>query len=151
MVVETSEDEARGRTEGGRTEGGGIGEKTKIYLEQKKIILTEHIKRVKKKRRVIKIIYIVTVVSSIACSAIAGTIATLSGLPVMIIPIFSITSAVLTGISFRFNFKSKKEELVKLLENLSYINNTLDYVISTNGHMTEENHKDIIKSLSSVF
>jgi hypothetical protein len=65
-------------------------------------------------------------------------------IPPIVIPILSITSGILTGISAKFGFQDKKEILSREIRKLNKIQNTLDYVISCNGNMTKEQFQQII-------
>jgi hypothetical protein len=107
------------------------------------------IKKLKRKRTVYKILFITTTGSSII---IAVTLAGISALtvPPMVIPILSITSGILTGLSAKFGFQDKKEQLNKEIRNLHKIQNTFDYVISCNGDMTKQKFQEIISEFDSA-
>jgi hypothetical protein len=93
----------------------------------------------------IKILYIVTVLLSIITSAIVTVISTITIVPVIVITILSAFSAILTGISVRFNFHNKKAEIKSLIEKLYKIKFKLDYVISCNGNLTQTEYEEILK------
>ena len=73
---------------------------------------------------------------------------TLSLLPIYIIPIISIISAILTGLSAKFNLENKKIELNKVIQKLHKIQEKLDYVISCNGNFTNEDFQQIIREFT---
>jgi hypothetical protein len=120
------------------------GGKTKDYLIQKKLNTTLAIEKLKKKRHRIKVIYIVVITSSIVLSSTSAIIAVITGLPVFVVPILALSSAILTGITVRFNFQVKKEEIKRLITEKKRIENALEYIITTNGNTTEEEFKKII-------
>jgi hypothetical protein len=123
-----------------------LSEKTKDYLIKKQEDITIKISKLKKKKKRIKIIYIIIVSTSITTSAVAATISTISGLPMMIIPILSILSGILTGLTFKFNLQSKKNKILILVNDLEKINAKIEYIILNNGHTTEEEFNEIIKT-----
>ena len=49
----------------------------------------------------------------------------------------SITSAILSGISMKFNLAGKGRKISKLMGKLNKLQIKLDYVISCNGDLTE--------------
>ena len=53
--------------------------------------------------------------------------------PIIVITVLSAGSAILMGISVRFNFQNKKVEINNLIDRLNKIQSKLDYVISCNG------------------
>ena len=125
-----------------------ISDKTKQFLEKRITDLTVHIVKLKKKRKIIKFLYYSSIIISVTISAILATIATIVSLPVFLIPILSTISAILTALSTKFNFQSRKEELNKNIEKLNKIKNKLDYVISCNGNLTEQDLKEIMFEFS---
>ena len=102
------------------------------------------LKKTKQKRKIIKAVGTIIVVSSITISAIVASVS----LPVSAISILSINSAILTGISLKFNFEYKKNEITKLIEKLNQIHVKLDYVISCNGSLNLDEYRAIIKEFS---
>jgi hypothetical protein len=119
--------------------------KTKLYLKKKQEDVMIKIFKLKKKKKRIKALYIIMIVGSITTSAIAASLSGIVGLPIMIIPILTLSSGILTGLSFKFNLKDKKNELMKLVNQLEKINAKIEYIIENNGHTTEEDFNEIIK------
>ena len=98
------------------------------------------IKKLKRKRRITKSLNIITTVSSMVISSVLASISMLT-MPPMVITILAISSAVLTGISAKFNFQDKTVELSKEIEKLDKIQSKFDYVISCNGNLPETYHQ----------
>mgnify|MGYP003471056072 FL=1 len=120
-----------------------ISEKVKQFLTRKLSESNNKIKKLKRKRTIYKILFITTASSSIIISVVLASVSSLT-VPPIVIPILSITSGVLTGISAKFGFESKKERLNKEILKLNKIQNTLDYVISCNGDLTDEQFQQIV-------
>ena len=120
-----------------------ISEKAKQFLTRKLSESNNKIKKLKRKRTIYKILFITTASSSIIISVVLASVSSLT-VPPIVIPILSITSGVLTGISAKFGFESKKERLNKEILKLNKIQNTLDYVISCNGDLTDEQFQQIV-------
>ena len=121
-----------------------ISEKLKDFLNKKSTESKLKIKKLKRKRTVYKILFITSASSSIIISVVLASISSLT-LPPIVVPILSITGGVLTGLSAKFNFQDKKGQLNKEIERLSKIESKLDYVVSCNGNLTEEEFKQIIR------
>ena len=77
-------------------------------------------------------------------------LASIAGLsvPPVVIPVLSITSGVLTGLSAKFGFQDEKEKLNKEFSHLNKIQNTLDYVVSCNGDLTKEKYQEILSEFN---
>jgi hypothetical protein len=120
-----------------------ISEKLKEFLTKKLSDSQVTIKKLKRKRTIYKMLFITTASSSIVISVALASISSLT-VPPIVIPILSITSGILTGISAKFGFQDKKEILSREIRKLNKIQNTLDYVISCNGNMTKEQFQQII-------
>ena len=69
-------------------------------------------------------------------------------IPVIVIPILSITSGILTGLSAIFNLQNKKIEINKTIDKIHKIQEKLDYVVSCNGNFTEEDFQHIISEIT---
>src|SRR6476469_8591913 len=78
-------------------------DKLKEFLARKLIESQAKIKKLKRKRKRNKSLYIITTVSSMTISSVLASISMLT-IPPLVFTIMSITSAVLTGISAKFNF-----------------------------------------------
>lgn len=78
---------------------------------------------------------------------VSGTVSVVSlmSLPVIIVPILSAFSGILTAVSLKFNFQNKKSEIKALIEKLHKIQSKLDYVISCNGNLTNDEYQQILK------
>ena len=120
-----------------------ISGKCKIFLESKLLECEAKLKKLKKKRKRIKILYITSVVTSVSLSVIIVSVSPLA-VPVYVITGLSSASGILTGISAKFNFLNKKEEISKLIDKLHKIQNKLSYVITLNGNLTKEEFDLII-------
>ena len=125
-----------------------ISEKVKQFLTKKLSHSQVKIKKLKRQRNIYKILFITTAGSSIVISVVLASVSSLT-VPPIVIPILSITSGVLTGISAKFGFESKKERLNKEILKLNKIQNTLDYVISCNGDITKEKFQQILAEFDS--
>ena len=121
-----------------------ISEKVKQFLEKRIAELNAKILKLKKKRKLLKILYYSSIITSVTTSAILVTLTTVTSLPIFVIPILSTTSAILTALSTKINLQSNKQELNNYIEKLNKIKHKLDYVISCNGNLGEEEYKQII-------
>ena len=130
------------------TENNNISLKVKEFLTKKLDESNNKIKKLKRKRTIYKILFITTAGSSIVISVTLASICSLT-IPPVVIPILSITSGILTGISAKFGFESKKERLRKEIFKLNKMQNTLDYVISCNGDLTREKFQEIISEFTN--
>ena len=126
-------------------------DKVKLFLCKKLQESEIKINKIKKNRKILKALYGASVVVSVVLSTGVAAVTTLFGLPLIptiIITIFSSTSAITTTLSTKFNLKGKKERLSIMIENLNKIRNKLDYVLSCNGDLTEEEYKTILKEFT---
>jgi p-aminobenzoyl-glutamate transporter AbgT len=92
-------------------------------------------------------LYASTVVSSIIISTAGASLTTMVFIPAIVITMLSAVSAILTGISARFNFQNKKIEINNLIDKLNKIQSKLDYVISCNGNLTQQQYEEILKDV----
>ena len=122
-----------------------ISEKVKVYLGRKLEDCKHELIKLKCKKKKIKFLYITTVVSSIVISTVAVSLTSIISVPIIVITVLSAGSAILTGVSARFNFQNKKFEINNLIDRLNKIQSKLDYVVSCNGDLTQEEYKQIIK------
>jgi predicted rRNA methylase YqxC with S4 and FtsJ domains len=120
-----------------------VSEKVKEYLRRKMDDCEQKLCKLKRKRKVVKTFYIVTVLLAICLSSTVSVIS-ITSVPVILVTILSTFSAILTGISSRFNFYNKKAEIKGLIEKLNKINSKLDYVISCNGTLTQAEYEQIL-------
>ena len=121
-----------------------LKENVKEYLTRELNKSQYKIKKLKRKRRIYKILFITTAGTSITISVILASISSLT-LPPVIIPILSITIGVLTGISVKFGFEDNKEQISKEISMLEKLQNKIDYVVSCNGNLSEEEYDKILK------
>jgi hypothetical protein len=121
-----------------------LSEKVREYLNRKLEDCEQKLNKLKRKKKRIKILYIVTVLLSILVSSTVSVLSTIV-VPGIIITILSAFTVILTGISARFNFHSKKAEIKTLIEKLNKIKLKLDYVISCNGNLTQTEYEEILK------
>jgi hypothetical protein len=122
-----------------------ISEKVKEYLIRKLNDCKHDLIRLKRKKKRIKILYVSTVVSSVIVSTAVASLTTMIFIPAIVITMLSAASAILTGISARFNFQNKKMEINNLIAKLNKIQSKLDYVISCNGNLTQAEYNEILK------
>jgi len=127
-----------------------ISEKVKDFLKRKLIDCERELAKLKRKRKKIKILYVSTVVTSIVISAVTVSLTGIISVPISVIIILSAGSAILTGVSTRFNFQSKKFEINNLIQKLHKIQSKLDYVISCNGDLTQKEYIDLLITTKAV-
>jgi len=84
-------------------------------------------------------------VSSLFLSTIIASLTGFVGAPALVITSLSISSGILTGISAKFNFHDKTVELNQLIEKLNKLNHTIDYVVSCNGNLVQQEYDKILK------
>ena len=137
-----------GTTPADETDGIKLSTKMKLFLERRMNDLEIDIKKLKRKRKIIKILYYTSITLSVIISAILATIVGFVTLPVYIIPILSTTSAVLTALSIRFNLQNKQQEINVMINKLSKLQKTLDYIVSCYGNLTQEKLNKIISEFT---
>jgi hypothetical protein len=124
-----------------------ISEKLKEFLIRKLSESKIKIKKLKRKKNITKIIMYTSTILSIVISAVTASVSLLV-IPPLIITALSVTSAILTGISARFNFQDKAVIISREIERLNKLQTKLDYVVSCNGDLTEQEYKEIIKEFN---
>ena len=122
-------------------------DKLKEFLGRKLNESQAKIKKQKRKRKITKSLNIITTVSSMVISSVLASISMLT-MPPMVITILAISSAILTGISAKFNFQDKTVELSKEIEKLDKLQSNLDYVISCNGNLLPETYQQIMSEFN---
>ena len=85
-----------------------ISEKVKEYLIRKLNDCKQALTKLRRKKKIIKILYVSTVVSSIIIATAVASLTSMIFIPAVVITMLSAASAILTGISARFNFQNKK-------------------------------------------
>ena len=122
-----------------------VSEKVKQHLNKRLEDCQQQLNKLKRKRKTIKMLYFVTVLLSIVTSAVVALLSSLTIVPIIVISVLAAISAVLTGISARFNFHDKKSEIKCLIAKLKKIKSKLEYVISCNGDLSESEYDQILK------
>src|SRR6266545_7089744 len=130
------------------TNENNISEKVKEYLGRKLVDCKNELIKLKRKRKRIKILYVTTIVSSIIISAVSVSLTSIISVPIIVITILSASSAILTGVSAKFNFENKKGQINHLIDKLNKIQSKLDYVISCNGDLTQKEYQEIIREFN---
>ena len=125
-----------------------VSEKVKAYLHRKLNDCRKELKKLKCKRKKIKIIYISIVVSSIVISTVVASLTSVISVPIIVITVLSAGSAILTGVSSRFNFQNKKYEINLIIDRLNKLQAKLDYVISCNGDLTTAEYHQILNDFN---
>jgi nitrogen fixation/metabolism regulation signal transduction histidine kinase len=123
-----------------------MSDKVKQHLIKKLEECQKNLDKLKRKRKIIKKLYILTMLLSIVTSTVVAVLSSVAIVPFVIIPIMSSISAILTGISARFNFHDKKSEIKGLINKLNKIKVKLDYLIACNGDLTQAEYDDILKN-----
>ena len=119
-------------------------EKTKLYLTKKLNEIEQKIKKTKKKKKILQIIGGVVILGSMGASVLIASLA----FPPIAVTSLSITSAILSGISMKFNLTGKGRNISKLMEKLNRLQIKLDYVISGNGDLTEAEYQSILRDFN---
>src|SRR5207244_2885540 len=122
--------------------------KIQKYIINKKTIIEINIKKLKRKRKIIKILYYSSVILSISLSGVIVSLSPFIGILPIVITILSASSGILTGLSTKFNLESKRVQISDLIVKLNELNNTLDYVITCNGDLSQEEYNKILKSFN---
>ncbi len=129
-------------------EDRNISEKLKEYLVKKLNECENKIIKLKQKRKVVKILYYSSITLSISLAGVMTTLSTLAALPILVIPVLSMSMGILTGLSAKFNFQNKKVEINNLIARLNKIQTKLDYVVSCNGDITQNEYQEILREFN---
>lgn len=121
-----------------------VSEKSKNYLNKKLDDCLQKLTKLKRKRKLNKTFYIVTVLLSIVTAAAVSVISSMTIVPVIVITILAAFSAILTGVSARFNFHDKKTEIKALIDKLNKIKAKIEFVLTCNGDLTEADYEKIL-------
>ena len=119
-------------------------EKTKLYLMKKLNEIEQKIKKTKKKKKILQIIGGVVILGSMTSSVLIASLA----FPPIAVTSLSITSAILSGISMKFNLTGKGRKISKLMGKLNKLKIKLDFVISCNGDLTEADYQSILRDFN---
>ena len=121
-----------------------ISEKIKTFLGRKLTESKAKLKKLKRRRKIIKILYYTLIILSVTTSGVVVSLTSFTGVPIIAITILSIFSGILTALSAKFNLENRKIEMNKLIEKLSILQAKLDYVVSCNGDLTQDEYKQIL-------
>lgn len=110
--------------------------------------INHNINKYKRRRKLIKIIYSFIIILSILTSTISASLANVEKIPHLVITSLSMLSAILTGLSTRFNFTHKKNELDNLIKKSTQMQIKIDKIISFNE--SPETTKKIIEELTTI-
>ena len=122
-----------------------LSEKVKNFLNKRSELIQVKIKKLKRKRKTIKILYYSLVVSSVSLSTIIASLTGFVGVPAVVLTALSIGSGILTALSAKFNLNDAKLEIEVLIDKSDKLNQTIDYVISCNSNLTEQEYERILK------
>ena len=128
-------------------ETNNISEKVKEFLVRKLSESKVKINKLKRKRNINKVVIGTSAASSIIISSVIACVS-LAVLPPLAVTILLISSAVLTGITARFNFQDKTIIISREIDRLNKLQTKLDYVISCNGDLTTEEYQEILKEFN---
>lgn len=128
-------------------EANNISEKVKEFLVRKLSESKVKINKLKRKRNINKVVIGTSAASSIIISSVIASVS-IAVLPTLAVTVLSISSAVLTGITARFNFQDKTIIISREIDRLNKLQAKLDYVISCNGDLTTEEYQEILKEFN---
>src|SRR5207244_13231198 len=116
----------------------------KTYLGRKLAESQNKLKKLKRKKKNLKILYYTLFILSVTTSGVVVSLTSFAGVPIIAITILSTFSGILTALSAKFNLENRKIEINKLIEKLSILQAKLDYVVSCNGDLTQDQYKQIL-------
>ena len=126
------------------TDENTISVKVKTFLARKLAESQTRLTKLKRRRKIIKISYYTLVILSVTTSGVVVSLTSFAGVPIIAITILSTFSGILTALSAKFNLENRKIEMNKLIEKLSILQAKLDYVVSCNGDLTQDEYKQIL-------
>lgn len=121
-----------------------INAKVKSFLQLKLQECQEVIKMRKRNNKINKILYSTSIIISIAGSSVAIVLSSVS-VPPMAIACISGLATLTSALSIKFNLRGKKHKLEKNIQQLNKIKDRLDYIVSCNGDLTEEECNKILE------
>ena len=124
-----------------------ISNKLKEYLTRKLTESKAKIKKLKRKRNINKVIIGVSAISSIVISSIIASVS-LTILPPLAVTILSISSAVLTGVTAKFNFQDKTIMIDREIDRLNKLQSKLEYVVACNGDLEKAEYQTILSEFN---
>ena len=116
-------------------------EKTKLYLTKKLSEIEIQLKRMKKKKIIIQTIGSILIIGFMSFSVLIASLV----FPPLVVTSLSIMSAIMSGLSIKINFSEKSEKISQLLTKLNQLQIKLDYVVSCNGDLTEDEYQSILR------
>ena len=116
-------------------------EKTKLYLTKNLSEIEIKLKRMKKKKIIIQTIGSILIIGSKISSVLIASLV----FPPIVVTSLSVTSAIMSGLSIKMNFSAKSKKISKLLTKLNQLQIKLDYVVSCNGDLTEDEYQSILR------
>ena len=116
-------------------------EKTKLYLTKKLSEIEIKLKGMKKKKVIIQTIGSILIIGSLSSSVLIASLV----LPPLVVTSLSITSAIMSDLPIKINFSEKSKKISKLLTKLNQLQIKLDYVVSCNGDLTEDEYQSILR------
>lgn len=118
--------------------------KLKIYLDTKIKELSIKIRKLKRKYIVLRLVHGSLLIISISSATVVTIIAPLLVPPLIIACVASISS-ISAIFSMRFDLNKKKEKHSNAIKQLNILKDKLDYVVSCNGSMSEEECNNILR------
>ena len=119
-------------------------EKTKLYLMKKLNEIEQKIRKTKKKKKILQVIGGVVILGSMTSSVLIASLT----FPPIAVTSLSISSAILSGISMKFNLTGKGRKISKLMEKLNHLRIKLDFVVTCNGNLTEDEYQSILRDFN---
>ena len=133
-----------GKTNLMSTTANVVSEKAKVFLTRRLDLCKKKLKRTKRKKKILQVVGVVFVVASVSCSALVASLV----FPPLVISGLAVTSAILTGLSVRFNFQGEKNKYSSLAERLNKLELKLDEVVSRNGELTKKEYRECIEEFN---
>lgn len=118
--------------------------KVKEFLSSKLGECERIIAKRKRKNKSVKILYISLITTSIVGSSVVILLSSLTVPPIAIGCVSGLTT-ITSALSIKFNLQDRKNKLERSIQNLQKIKDKLDYVISCNGNLTNEECDEILK------
>lgn len=127
-----------------------LTDQLKSYLLKKMDISNKKIKTLKRKKKIYRSVFVCCTGTNIVLCAIIATLSAATTTYSDVISIFSVVNAVTTGLMATFKIHDKKEKLKIEIRKLKNIQSKLEYVISCNGDLTDEEYNRIIFEIDII-
>ena len=124
-------------------------EKLKTFLINKVKELELKIKKYKKNNKRIKILYYSLITGSIVTATTVSIISALT-IPPLIIASLSGITIISTALSTQLKLESRKDKLKVNIQNLNKIKDKLEYIINSNGEITDDECKQILEEFRNI-